>query len=420
MSQLRRAFREIRSVSPWDPSALGIPAPGHGGSFSSAGTMVNDRSALGIITMFAGVRIIADSVSTTPLRAVTQAADGTRQPVKDSPPQLIEPFMGISLLEGLSQLVSSLILRGNAYAYVVARDPRTFKPLQVRILHPDQVGVSWSAFGYRDYKIGGQLVDHDNMVHLTSFMLPNSLVGASLIEYCRNALGLGIALDEVAGSFFENGVMSTGVIGVDAPLTPDQARATAEMFQSLHTGVKRANMPIVMSGGAKYTPLSLTPEDAQFIESRQFEAGQIATLIGVPPHLLGMVDRTTSWGTGIEVQGRAFVDYTLRPYYVRLQNMFTSWLPDGMFADFITDAITRADTQTRYGNYSKALMDGWLNVDAVRLQEGLPPLPDGAGQVYRVAANQIPVANSDGDVAAAAPTALPANDPSTGATDASN
>lgn len=415
MSVLRRAIKPImerRAYGQSDPWT--IPPPGNAlGQMSSAGTVVNDTSALSIMTFFAGVRIIADSVSMTPLRAVTQSPDGTRTPVTDKPVQVTDPFDVFSLQEGISQIVVSLILRGNAYLVVTAFD-EVMNPVKWRILSPDQVDVRWDLQGNRAYRINGEPWEDTPIVHLTNFMLPNSLLGAGIIEYCRNALGLGVALDDVAGEFFRNGIMSSGMISVDAPMSPDEARSAAAQFSANHSGVKRAHMPIVMSGGAKYTPISLTPEDAQFVQSRQFQQGEIATLLGIPPHLLGMVDRTTSWGTGIEVQGRAFVDYTLRSYFQRLQTMFTGWLEKGTFAEFVTDAITRADTKTRYENYNSALTAGWQNVDGIRLQEGLPPLPNGAGQVYRVPMSQVPASDANGIIAAAPTTALPSENPNTG------
>lgn len=415
MSLLRRAVqatRELRFAGQFSQSdPWTIPPPGSAlGQMASAGTIVNDESALSLMTFYAGCRIISDSVSQTLLRAVQETQDGMRIPVRPRPQILTDPFDAVTLDEGNSQITMSLILRGNAYIYATDWD-ENFKPVSGRILNPDQVRVQWDKNGLREYLINGNVLPAWRMTHLTGMMLPGALTGAGIVEYCRNALGLGIALDDVAGEFFRNGIMSTGVIGVDTPLTPDQARAAAEEFQSLHSGVRRANMPIVMSGGAKYTPLTLSPDDAQFLQSRQFSDGQMATLLGIPPHLLGIVDRTTSWGTGIEVQGRAFVDYTLKAYYHRLEGMYTRWLPDGMYAEFVTDALTRADTQTRYGNYAKALGGqagpGWMNIDEVRAREGMPPLPDGQGQAYFVPAT----AGIDTD-APAAP--LPSDDPNTG------
>lgn len=417
MSVVLRAL-ERRSVlpGPWDGSALAVPAPGAGGRMSTAGKTVSESTSLGMMTLFAGVRIISDTVSSTPLRAVTINPDGTRKPVVPSPGVITDPFMAFTLQEGVSQIVTSLLLRGNAYLFVTERDPKTFKPSSLRILHPDQVQVSWDTNGFRAYKVNSRAVQSSEMVHLTGFMLANSLKGAGIIEYCRNALGIGIALEDVAGQFFQNGIMASGIISTETPLTDDQSRQAAELFSSRHAGSDRAFKPVVLGGGAKFQPISLTLEDAQFLQSRQWSESQVATLLGIPPHLLGIVDRTTSWGTGIEVQGRAFVDYTLRSFYVRLATMFTGFLPDGMFSDFLTDVITRADTATRFDNYMKALGAnngiGWMNRDEVRALEGLPPLPNGEGQAYFVAATSV---SSIAPPPVTEPTNIPPNDPSTGA-----
>jgi len=405
VSVLRRAL-EARQA--FDPSAL-TPYRWGAGRGSSSGVTVNDRAALSVIDFFAGVRIISDAVSLTPLQGFTQDPSGLRIPVVNKPVQLIDPFMDFNLQQGLGQIVTSLILRGNAYGIAVGFD-RSGTANKWRILNPDQVAVTWDAYGFRQYTVNGELRDTALMWHVASNMLPNDVKGMGIVEYCRNAIGLGIALDEVSGSFFKNGIMSTGIISTDVPLTQDEVKATAEQFIQNHAGVGRSSLPIVIGGGAKYTPISLTPEDSQFLQSREFQRGEIATLLGIPPHLLGIIDRTTSWGTGIEVQGRAFVDYTLRAYFVRLESLFSSFLQPGTYAAFDTDAITRATTQERYHNWNTAILSGFLNVDEVRRREGLPPLPDGDGEKYYTPIQVQTVPDPESSAPAAA---VPTNDPAT-------
>jgi len=406
MSMIRRAIEMRDAIF---PAALAIPAPGAGGRLASSGVAVTDRSALSVMTFFAGVRIIVDTVALTPLHGFTRDQHGLRVPIVSPPEQLTDPFMDFNLQEGLSQIVTSLILRGNAYLVSVAWDG-SMNPTKWRILNPDQVSVSWDADGFRQYQINGKMWPTDRVWHIAGFMLPGDLRGAGIVEYCRNAIGLGIALDDVSGSFFKNGIMASGIVSTDVPLTQDEVRATAQQFANNHTGIANAGLPIVIGGGAKFTPISLTPEDAQFLQSRQFQQGEIATLLGIPPHLLGIVDKTTSWGTGIEVQGRAFVDYTLRSYYVRIESLFTSWLVDGASAAFDIDAITKADTATRYENYNKAVTTGFLNNDEVRYREGLPPIPSEAGRTYYTPTILMPAGS-----APAAPT--PADNPATASGD---
>jgi HK97 family phage portal protein len=420
VSVLVRAFgRDRRSVAPFDPSALALPSPaGSGmGVASATGRPVDTDTALSIMTFYRGVQLIADSIALLPLQAVRQLPDKTREPVGEKPGVIVNPFLGVSLQEGVSQILTSLIIRGNAYLFpgrVVGNEV-----LQWRIVSPDSVSVRWAEDGsVREYRIGGQLYPDARFVtHLTGFMMPGSATGAGLLEYCRNSLGLTVALTESAGTLFANGVMSSGIISMDQPMDDGQARSVADQFRQNHAGVKKAHAPIVLGGGATYTPISITPDDAQFLQSRQFQQGEIATMLGIPPHLLGIVDRTTSWGTGIEVQGRAFVDYTLRAYIQRLQTMFTGWLDEGVWAEYDTDSLTRAETATRFDNYTKAIGAGILNVDEARAREGLRALPGGLGQTYYQSTLWIPAGQA---AAAPVPTENPNTDTSTPTTSGAN
>lgn len=391
----------------FDGSALALPSNMSGGPNAATGRPVDMNGVLSITTFYRGVQLIADSIALLPLQAVKQLANGTREPLTVKPGVIVDPFLGISLQEGVSQILTSLIIRGNAYLFpgrVVGNEV-----IQWRIVSPDAVQVGWSPDGSgRVYRLGGKVYDGP-VTHLTGFMLPGAAAGVGVLEMCRNSFGLNIAQTEAAGTLFANGIMSSGIISVDQPLDADTARQTSDMFTQNHAGVKKAHKPIVLGGGAKWTSISMSPDDAQFLQSRQFEQGQISTMLGIPPHLLGIVDRTTSWGTGIEVQGRAFVDYTLRSYIQRLQTMFTAWCGAGVWAEYDTDALTRAETATRYDNYTKGIQTGILNPDEARAREGLPPLPNGLGQTYYQSVQVIPAGT-------AAPAAVPTENPNTDTT----
>ncbi len=409
--------RRVAAV-PFDPSALALPNNFSAGAVG--GRPVDTMTALSIGTFYRGVELISNSIAYLPLNALKQLTDGTRQPFVGAtkPGVIVDPFLGVTLQEGLFQLLSSLIIRGNAYLFpgkVVGGEV-----MQWRIVSPDAVQVAWSADGStRVYKLGGKVYTGP-VAHVTGFMLPGAPSGVGILEANRTSIGLTVSLAESAATLFSNGVMSSGIISMDTPLTPDNARQVAESFKQNHAGLKKAHAPIVLGGGAKFQPLALSPDDAQFIQSRQFQQGEIATMLGIPPHLLGIVDRTTSWGTGIEVQGRAFVDYTLRSYISRLQTMFTSWLPANVWAEFDTDSLTRADTATRYANYALAINNGFMNVDEVRALEGWRPLPNGLGEVYRqsVQSEALGAAPPAPQPASDPNAARPVSDVTTGALDA--
>ena len=414
MSVLASAFRRPSSVERRDYTSYpwAIPAPTDIGGTAASGAQVSDRTALGVITFFRAMQILADTISSTPVRATVQNGDGSRNQVTPSPAMVTSPFDGVSLVQGLTQIVTSLVMRGNAYLIVNERDAQGL-PSKLFIASPDAVKVKWQN-ATRAYVLGGnQIVPPEDMLHLTGFMLPGQIEGVSMIEYVRSSIGLGISLDQVAGKFFANGIMSTGLVEVQDDMEPDEVRALAKQFMANHSGVQRANQPIIVTGQTKYTQLSLTPDDAQFLQSRDFQALEIARLFGIPLHLLQMQEKSTSWGSGLEIQGRAFVDYTLRPFFIRVSQALTLCLPPGMFAEFVTDDITKADTATRFANYNMALGGqgvGWMCVDEVRRLEGLPPLPNGAGQIYRALVTTRDVSNDDGPIVApVAP--IPTTDP---------
>lgn len=387
---------------PFDPAALALPSNVAG---AGGGRPVDAASALGIGTFYRGVELITNDVAYLPLKAVKQMADGSRVPFTEAtaPGILTNPFFGLTLPEGLTQILTSLIMRGNAYGFPGA--VANGEVLQWTLVSPDVVSVAWAAnHSKRVYKLNGS-VYNGPVMHIVGFMLPGAPTGISLLEAYRVGLGLNMSLADSSASLFSNGIMASGVITMDAQMNADNARAVAESFKQNHAGASKAHLPIVLGGGAKWTQISLTPQDSQFLESRTFQQGEIATILGIPPHMLGIVDRTTSWGTGIEAQNRNYYDHTLKPYVKRIEHTFTSWLPAGVWAAFDTDEIIRADTATRYANYALALNNGWMNVDEIRALEGKPPLPDGQGQIYRQSVQSIPLGSGE---AAAEPTGQPA------------
>lgn len=384
----KRLGSEARSLMYPESDPFSIPPPGSVGNLSGSGVLINDHNALGIVTVLAACRILADAVSGLSLKVFT--ASGTiRQEVLTPPAIAAEPFTQANRIEGFEQWMMSLLLRGNAYAVITARDAN-LRAAQMFVVHPDSMDVKRNDAGAICYTVNGIPVPTTDVVHIKHLIQPGHLLGVSVIENARNAFGLTLAAEEYGSMFFRNGASMSGVIEVPEGLDETDARRMKEDFVAKHSGLRNAHLPAVLTGGAQWKSISITPDDAQFIAVRQYQDSQIATLFGIPPHLLGMVDRTTSWGTGIEIQGRAFVDYTLRPYLARFEHVISTLLPPGMWAEFDTDQLTRADTATRFANYTKSLQGGWACVDEIRRNENLPPLPNGTGQVFRNLSTLVP------------------------------
>lgn len=335
-----------------------------------------------LLAVAACVRILSETVAGLPLDAVRMRGE-LREALNPVPGIIADPFGGAnntalpSRRVGFNQMMVSLLLRGNAYAAVIDRDI-LLRPTRLQVLHPDRVRCKF-VDGQRAYWINRKPVDADDMVHLLGMAYPEAATGMSAITYARNAIGLGLAAEEFGARFFGDGAHLTGVIEVQADMDKTKARQLKEGFEASHSGLANAHAIGVLSGGAQWKPISISPEDAQFLGTRAAQNLDIAMLFGVPPHMLGQVDRTTSWGTGIEQQSLGFLRYTLEPWLGRFEDAWSATLPRPQRARFDTDALLRTDTAGRYAVYLQARNAALMTPDEIRARENMPPLPDGAG-----------------------------------------
>ncbi len=358
-----------------------------------AGTAVNEKTALQVTAVYGSVGVLCDGMSTLPLTLLSDLSPAKRK--KLAPSKLItQPFCEISLIDWLTQFVMSLALRGNFYGQIVERDRNRY-PTQIKPIHPDDARVTRLHDGTIEYRYYGQRVNIDDVFHVRYLSTAGSLVGLNPIEYLRNAIGLARAADLYGGSFFQNSAMPSGVIEVADELDEDETLSLGRAWMQMHQGIGQANLPAVLTGGATFKPISITPEDSQFLASRQFSAGEISGMIfRVPPHMIGIVDRTTSWGTGIEQQESGFIRNTLIAYISRFESAITDLHAPGQYVRFNLSGRLRSDKLIRYQTYALGIMSGLLCSDDCRAEEDLPPLPDGLGQTFLAPINSTTLANA--------------------------
>lgn len=387
MSFLRDVVERRSSLPPngWAADNLNVGSNSMFGWSSDAGVMVNERRALGLPSVYACTRVIADAVSSTPFRAMV-LADGVERPAPAGVPSILDdPFVDVDAQIGVFQMVASLALRGNAFCLVVERD-RLLRPTKLATLHPDDVALRRTASGEFEWRVGQQRVDAADVVHVPLFSLPGSMLGLSPIDIAAQGLGIALATESYAARFFGQGATTTGVIEVETDLDDVEARRLATAWQAAHGGFRRAHLPAVLSAGASYKPITVPNDAAQFIESRSFQRGEIAMLFGVPPHMIGDTDKTTSWGTGIQQQSIGFVRYTLRGYLTRIERAFSRMMPDDQFARFDLRDLLRGDLAERYAAHQMGRNGGWLSINDIRRDEGLDPIP-GIGDDYLLPMN---------------------------------
>lgn len=373
-----------------DPSAI---PPNSSFSRQLAGVVVNDQTALQVIPAMACIRLVSGVVSRMPLDAFTRSS-GVRTPVEPEPQIIANPFGmpgmpgQLSRREGIRQGVMSLMMRGNAYYLVLARDKNGFPTLLMPV-PPSQVVVR-KVRGEITYTVNQTQVDPSDIIHLRWVTLPGGIVGLSPIEYAAQGLGISLAAEEYGARFFAQGASLSAVLQTDQPLSTESARRLAHDFQSKHGGLAQAHLPLILDGGLKYQAISLPPEQAQFLATREFQRGDIAMLFGVPPHLINDVDKSTSWGAGIEDQAIDFLRFTLEDYTSIFEDAWNAMTPPKVRTRFNFDALLRSNTVDRYNAYMVARTTGWMSGEEIRVLEDMPPSDDPALKNFAAPLNSAP------------------------------
>lgn len=358
---------EARGANPLLPWGSTVPPTNGQLGTSVAGVTMSERHALQLAAVWGSTALISDSIATLPVNQWRLVA-GEPRPMELAP-VIAQPWSEMSRRDYMTQGTMSFLLQGNVFARVAARDDRLY-PAQVQLVHPDHANVRRNSKGAIEVRYWNQLIDADDATRAMGLSVPEGIVGLNPIQHMRNAMGLGRAQDLYAGSFYANSARPDGVIQVQGDLDDSEAKAMAHTWLEAHQGINHAFLPAVLTGGATWQSISMNHQDAQFLEMMQFSESVISGRIyRVPPHMLGMVDKDTSWGAGIEQQERGYVTNTLLIWLCRWEDLMTSWLPSGQFVTFDLSARLRGDTLQRFSAYQIARVCGFMNnLDIMRAE----------------------------------------------------
>lgn len=368
------------------------------GSISShTGVAVTPFTALQSSAVYACVRCLSEDMAKLPIEVQRALPNGGWVTDLDHPiARLLDrPNRWQSPFTFMSYLVTCLQLRGNAYVFVVRDEDGA--PTSLVPISPDRCAMRLSPKGWLFYDIShpafgdrGNLVVHqDDMLHLRGVTL-DGFMGLSPIAAAAEAIGLSLATQQHGANLFRQGTQASGVLRHDGVLSDTARKNLRESWQEKYGGVENANKVLVLEEGMVFEKLSMTSDEAQFLETRKFQVEEICRIFRVPPHKVASLDRATF--SNIENQSQQYIDDSLVPMARQLEEEGRHkllWEADrGRYrlrVDF--DSLLRGDMKTRFEAYNMALTGGWLNRDFVRDREGLPPIPGGSGQEYRVALN---------------------------------
>jgi HK97 family phage portal protein len=343
---------------------------------TASGEVVTIESALRLSTVWGCVRLLADSVSTLPL-AVYRGDD--RDPI-GTPPLLQRPSADFpELADWLWAIMASLLLRGNAWGVITGRSGSTLLPAQVDLVHPDRVAITTEQ-GRRVIRIGGQEYDREDLFHVKAFPWPGQLEGLSPIAYAREAIGLGLGAERYGARFFAGADLPIGFLETDQDvnqLTADKLRAR---WRQLARGSWDGKRDIAILGnGARFRPLAIAPEEAQFIATQKFSVSTICRFFGIAPEMMGGETAGHEAYSSPEMRSTDFLTFTLRPWLARVERAVSGLLPSTQTAKFNAGGMVRATLRDRYEAHKVAIEAGFLTVNEVRELEDRPPLPPSEG-----------------------------------------
>ena len=224
----------------------------------------------------------------------------------------------------------------------------------------------------------------------------DGLVGYSPIAMAKNAIGMAIACEEYGAKFFANGAAPGGVL--EHPGTIKDPQRVRESWQSTFGGSGNSNKIAVLEEGMKYTPIGISPEQAQFLETRKFQINEIARIFRVPPHMVGDLEKSSF--SNIEQQSLEFVKYTLEPWLVRWEQSIQRILlsPEekkSYFAKFNVEGLLRGDYASRMTGYATARQNGWMSANDIRELENMDRIPaEEGGDLYLINGNMLPLGNA--------------------------
>ena len=366
---------------------------------------MTERSALQMTAVYSCVRILAEAVAGLPLHLYRYTDDGGKEKAIDHPLYRIlhdEPNSEMSSFVFRETLMTHLLLWGNCYAQIIRNGKNEIVGLYP--LTPNRVTVHRDENGQLYYLYTRGADDVTNTKNMTVKLGPSEvlhipglgfdgLVGYSPIAMAKNAIGLAIATEEYGAKFFANGAAPSGVL--EHPGTIKEPGKVREAWQSQFGGSANSNKIAVLEEGMKYTPISISPEQAQFLETRKFQINEIARIFRVPPHMVGDLEKSSF--SNIEQQSLEFVKYTLDPWVVRWEQtlartLFTVEEKKKYFFRFNVEGLLRGDYVSRMNGYATARQNDWMSANDIRELENLDRIPtDEGGDMYLVNGNILPL-----------------------------
>lgn len=363
---------------------------------STSGKRVNEKTAMTMSAVYSCVRILSETLASLPLHIYEVSETGTAKALTHPLYKVLhdEPNTEMTSFIFRETLMTHLLLWGNAYAQIIRNGKG--EVLALYPLMPDKMKVDRNEqkeiiYFYQTGEGQQVQLSSQDVLHIPGLGF-DGLVGYSPIAMAKNAIGMAIATEEYGAKFFANGATPSGIL--EHPGTVKNPQAVRESWSKGFSG-SNTHKVAVLEEGMKYTPISIAPNEAQFLETRKFQINEIARIFRVPPHMVGDLEKSSF--SNIEQQSLEFVKYTLDPWVARFEQAMTRRLLSANEKNqyrikFNVDGLLRGDYESRMNGYAISRQNGWMSANDIRELENLDKIPaENGGDVYLVNGNMLPI-----------------------------
>ena len=351
---------------------------------SAAGKSVTASTAIQMSTVYACVRVIAETIASLPLHVYQNQGEGSVKAPEHPLYRILhdEPNAEMTSFILREVMLTHLLIYGNAYCQIL-RNGRGHI-LGLYPLLPDRMEVDRDSAGALTYTYSansGQAVKlrPEDVLHIPGLGF-DGIIGYSSIALEKNAIGLGLAAEEYGSKFFSNGARPSGILTHSN--TVKDPKKLRDSWNAAYGGSNNSGRVAVLEENMSYTPISMPNSEAQFLETRKFQVSEICRIYRVPPHMVGDLEHATF--SNIEHQSISFAVHTIRPWVVRLEQamnraLFSDKEKGVYYVRFNMDGLMRGDYKSRMEGYAIGRQNGWLSTNDIRDLENMNPVPDEDG-----------------------------------------
>lgn len=356
---------------------------------------VTEKQAMRLSAVYACIQLYARTIGCLPLGLYKKQTQGKEKAEEHYLYKILHdepnPIMTSTVFR--QTLVANQKAFGNAYAWIefdAAWKVKALWPIKGDCCYPRKDLATGRVFYQATFDQKSVLLEDWEVLHFPCVGF-DGIAGISPIRQAAEAMGLGLDVQRFGRKFFQNGARPSGVLEHPGELSEEAQDRLEHKFDREYSGLNNAAKTVLLEEGMKYKPISIAPEEAQFLESRKFSVTEIARIYMIPPHMIGDLDKATF--SNIEAQDINFAKHTILPELVLWEQELKKKLLNKEEAakytvNFNIDGLVRADYKTRYEGYAIGKQNGFLSTNDIRNMENMNLVADGDG--YYVPVNMMP------------------------------